>query len=140
MLTLTTPYKDYTQVKVVDLRLGVRRKHLFAKFQYGDTVAGAWTPGALEPEEHVITNLEEITDGQETVLRAADPAYDLLMAAASPQVTFTDKSADPDWTKLTVTHPTHGALDLWVELSYVAVSRNLYQYAVGQGWYAGTVA
>lgn len=138
-LTLTTPHKDYTQVKIVDIRAGVERKMLFVKFQYGDTVAGKWVPGDLYPEEKIIQNHEMETDG-EVEIKPADPAYDLLTATVAPLVTFDDKSADPRWKKVTLTHPVHGTLDVYVQLTYVAIGDGLYQYALDEGWYAGVIA
>lgn len=138
-ITLTTPYKDYTQVKIVDVREGVLRKMLFVKFQYGDTVDGIWVPGVILPEEELIRNAEAVTDGEQEIA-PADPAYDDLVNATAPGVTFEDKSADPRWKKVTISHPTHGDLDVYVQLTYCAIGDGLYQYALDEGWYIGTIA
>lgn len=137
-IQLTTTYKDYTEVKIIDIRAGTESKTLFVKFQYGDTVAGKWVSGDIYPDEKLVRNKEAETDGvQET--EPADPAYDLLTGSASPNVTFTDMSADPRWAKKTTNHPTHGNLDVYVQITYVAISDGLYQYALDKDWYDGVI-
>ncbi len=138
-ITLTTPYKDYTQVKIIDIRAGSERKTLFVKFQHGDTVDGVWVPGALEPDEKLIQNKEMVTDGEQEIA-PADPAYDEIVSDTAPDVTFDDKSADVRWAKKTISHPTHGNLDVYVQLTYVAIGDGLYQYALDESWYAGVIA
>ncbi len=78
------------------------------------------------------------TDG-EVELVAEDPLYDLLMAAATGLCTFTDKTADPAYVKVVLEHPVHGSLDLWVELSYAGVKRQLYQWLLDEEIYSGSI-
>lgn len=138
-ITLTTPYHGYGEVKVVSTRLDRKRKLIFLAFEYGDTVDERWVPGALQIEEKLVRNTEQVTDGHEEEITPADPAYDVLVATSLPTVTFISKDGNPRWAKLTIAHPVHGDLDLWVQLSYAAVSSNFYQHAIDQGWYEGTI-
>lgn len=106
-LTLTTPLEQpglhgeagatYGEVKIVAVGLDLIQKQLSMTCQYGDTIADEWTPAPLPDVVHTIQNIEPLfgTDGE--VLREADPAYDLFMAAsfASSTATFLyDEVAD----------------------------------------------
>ena len=138
-LALTTAHYDNPQVRISVVGIDLRNKEIVLTVEYGDTVAGAWVPsGDLGADIHVIKNYELETDG-EVELVAEDPLYDILVAAAKGLCTFTDMSADPRYVKITETHSVHGDLDIWVELSYVAVKRQLYQWLLDEEIYSGTI-
>ena len=120
-IALTTPYKGYAEVKIVEIRLGIKRRHLFLLFEHGDTVDGAWVAGTIVPEEKLVRNLEQILDGAGGEVRPADPAYDSLIASSK---------ADAD----DVAVPDDGGFNC-----YVGAARKLDQYEIGSGGYAGTV-
>lgn len=138
-LTLTTPHYDDSQVRIAVVGIDLRNSEIVLTVEYGDTVANAWIPSADHAAEtHTIKNWELETDG-EIELVAADPIYNLLVAAATGLCTFTDMSADPRYVKVTEEHPVHGSLDLWMELSYAGVKRQLYQWLLDEEIYSGSI-
>lgn len=136
---LTNPHYDNTQVRISVVGIDLRNSEIVLTVEYGDTVDGTWVPsGDHAAETHTIKNHELETDG-EVELVAEDPIYNALVAAATGLCTFTDVSADPRYVKVTTTHPIHGDLDLWVELTYVGVKRQLYQWLLDEEIYEGTI-
>lgn len=136
---LTTPNRGYAEVRLVRRRDEEHRKFLFVEFQYGDTVENKWVPGELRNVEKIIRNLGEVLDGRGGRTREADPQYDDLVGKAWPKVTFTNKDGSKRWKKLSRPHPTHGDLDLWVQISDVAMVNNIYQHALDEGWFEGSI-
>ena len=137
-ITLTTPEHGFAEVKIIQMRAGLRRNKMFLTFQYGDTVGGVWTASPLSVVEKLVEDLEQLVDGEQEI-RAADPQYTDLIAAAFPSVTFDDMSADPSWVQVTIAHPTHGDLVAFIQRTYVASAENLYQHALDQGWFVGAL-
>lgn len=138
-LALTTPHFDDPQVRISVVGIDLHNSEIVLTVEYGDTVSGTWTPsGDHAPQTHTIKNWEMETDG-EVELVAEDPVYNTLVAGAFGLCTFDDKSADPRYFKVVTNHPIHGNLDLWVELSYVAVKRQLYQWLLDEEIYEGTI-
>ena len=138
-IALTTPHFDDAQVRIAVVGIDLRNSEIVLTVEYGDTIASVWTPsGDHAPETHTIKNWELETDG-ENELVAADPIYDILVSAAKGLCTFTNMDADPRWVKVTESHPTHGNIDIWVELSYIGVKRQLYQWLLDEDIYAGTI-
>ena len=121
-ILLTTPHKGYAEVKAVPIRIGIERRHLFVTFQHGDTVEGAWVAGHLQQDEKLIRNLEQLLDGEGGELRAADPQYNILVAGST--ATAADEAVPGD-----------GGFNC-----YAATARNIYEYAIAQEWFEGTVA
>lgn len=148
-LTLTTPHYDNAQVRIAIVGIDLRNSEIVLTVEYGDTdpgdpeadppVASSWIPSADHvAETHTIKNWEMETDG-EVELVAEDPLYNLLVATATGLCTFTDMSADPRYIKVALEHPVHGILDLWVELSYAGVKRQLYQWLLDEEIYSGSI-
>ena len=138
-IDLTTPHFDDPQVRISVVGIDLNNKEIVLTVQYGDTIDGTWIPsGEHGAETHVIKNHELITDG-EIELVSADSVYDDLVATAKGLCTFTNMDADPRYLKVTESHPTHGNLDIWVELSYIGVKRQLYQWLLDEEIYAGTI-
>ena len=111
-ITLTAAHKGYTEVKAVQIRIGIQRKQLFIVFEYGDTVDGKWVAGHIQQEEKLIRNVEQVLDGEGGEVRAADPQYDLLIAGSI--ATAADGFN-----------------------CYVATARNIYEHAIAEGWFDG---
>ncbi len=138
-ITLTTPHFDNDQVRIAIVGIDLRNSEIVMTIEYGDTDSEVWVPSPDHaPETHTIKNHELVTDG-EVELVSEDPLYNILVAAAKGLCTFTDMSADPRYVKITESHPTHGSLDIWVELSYVSVKRQLYQWLLDEEIYSGTI-
>ena len=148
-LTLTTPHYDNAQVRIAVVGIDLHNSEVVLTVEYGDTdpgdpeadppVASFWVPsGDHAPEHWTIQNHEMETDG-EVELVEEDPLYNLLVTTATGLCTFTDMSADPRYVKVTLEHPVHGSLDLWTELSYAGVKRQLYQWLLDEEIYSGSI-
>ncbi len=148
-ITLTTAHYDNTQARIAVIGIDLRNKEIVMTVEYGDTdpgdseadppIAPFWVPsGDHGVKTHTIKNHTLQTDG-EIELVPEDPLYNILVAAAKGLCTFTDMSTDPRYIKVTETHPVHGLLDIWIELSYVSVKRQLYQWLLDEEIYAGTI-
>lgn len=148
-ITLTTSHYDNTQVHIAVVGIDLRNKEIVMTVEYGDTdpgdpeadppIAPFWIPSAEHTARtHTIKNYELDTDG-EVELVPEDPLYNILVAAAAGLCTFTDMSADPRYVKITENHPVHGDLDIWIELSYAGVKRQLFQWLLDEEIYAGVI-
>jgi hypothetical protein len=90
--------------------------------EYGYLVEGVFTPASVSPsqwvEDHNISGSE----------------WTSLVGSAAPDVLLADPS-DPTYVELDV-----GGTPVWVELSYAAVKRGLYEHLITEGVIpAGTV-
>lgn len=164
-IQLTTPYvqpgthgrpaKTYAQIKIVSVAIGIENREIQMACQYGNTLAdGTWEPAEhLDVGHCLICNIpaevgqnpeydpDENPDVDEWIeTKPAEPHYDQLIGSAATSATFEDKSADSRYKKATVTHPVHGALDVWNDLTYVAVANRLYQWLLDEGIYQGVIA
>ena len=73
------------------------------------------------PTEKLVQNVAQLLDGQGGEVRAANPAYDLLIS--SSQASSSDEEVPGD-----------GGYNC-----YVGTKRNLYQHAIDESWFAGTI-
>lgn len=114
---LTTPYTGgtldptgtYDQVKVEHMQWRATQGLIIVELQYGTTVDGVWTQGLTPVGKPSSAMLE----GQK---------YIDLITAAAPRTALIDP-VDPTYAKVDV-----GGTPVWVELTYEAVKRGLYEY------------
>lgn len=148
-IQLTAPHYENPQVRIAVVGIDLRNSEVVLTAEYGDTdpgdseadppVAPFWVPsGDVAAETHTIKNWELETDGTVTLVEA-DDVYNALVGSARGLVTFENKDADPNYAKVTVNHPEHGDLEMWIELSYSGVKRQLYQWLIDEAIYIGVI-
>lgn len=119
---LTTPINTgdldsstYAQAKITRLMQDSNRGSLRVNIEYGNTVDGEWQRGKGAPSgKSPMANL----DGAE---------YETLVDTAVPQVALSDPG-DPNYVQVDV-----GGTPVWVEKTYVAVKRGIYEHLNSTG-------
>jgi len=131
---LTTPVptgdlasSDYGEVKLVRMTHDSEQAQFRLRLSYGNTNAGNWEAGYTPV-------------GKDTGVLIEGADYDAIATTEKPSVTFDDKSADPNYSAVVINHSTHGDLTVYVEKTYSAVKRGLYEWLNDNGYIdAGTV-
>ena len=103
---------DYSEVKIVDQRHrsygAAAADMIMVSLQYGNTVATVWTPAIATPRTLA------------TAVEISDADYADITSTAKPDVVLADPSDATYWKV--------SGQNIWVEYTYVAVKRGLYEW------------
>lgn len=106
---------NYSQAKVTRLMQDSNRNNMRVNLEYGNTVGGVWERGKAPPA------------GKRPVYQIEGDEYTTLVDTATPRVFLSDPS-DPNFVEVDV-----GGTPVWVEKTYVATKRGVYEHLEAQG-------
>lgn len=131
--------EQLTHAKIIVLIINIAKKMMSRVYQYGTVDENNnfvtspntdWSPPSIEDVPETILGDDNVP---------ADPAFTILAGSSVPQATFLDPGDPVNYVKLSINHPVHGMLDVWIERTYTAVKRALYEHDIDKGIIEGTI-